>query len=169
MILQFEFQSSDLTDNAVTFKLEDPLGFSHLTLNEARVISPTYASAGASNALVLNCSWLDSSNVALLRPKSFEDGSGRINEANAGYIDIGITADAGLRTPLNVKVIDKNTFWESQKTITFEVWVREVTTEDEEITGYGDLSLTELPQDARFVVVFEAGDAYRAPASHQYV
>ena len=136
MILQFEFQSSDLTDNAVTFKLEDPLGFSHLTLNEARVISPTYASAGASNALVLNCSWLDSSNVALLRPKSFEDGSGRINEAKAGYIDIGITADAGLRTPLNVKVIDKNTFWESQKTITFEVWVRDVTIEDGQITGY---------------------------------
>jgi hypothetical protein len=64
-----------MTDNAVTFKLEDPLGFSHLTLNEARVFSPMYAGEGASNALVLNCSWLDSSNVALLRPKSFEDGA----------------------------------------------------------------------------------------------
>jgi hypothetical protein len=148
MILQFEFQSSDLTDNAVMFKLEAPLGFSHLTLEEARVISPTYASAGASNALVLNCSWLDSSNVTLLRPKSFEDGSGRINEAKAGYIDIGITGGAGLvGIPVNLKVIDKNTFWESQKTITFEVWVRNVTIEDEEITGYGGLVLAELPPD----------------------
>ena len=52
MILQFEFQSSDLTDNAVTFKLEDPLGFSHLTLKEARVIVVVAGMEGALPSVV---------------------------------------------------------------------------------------------------------------------
>ena len=176
VLLVFEWTGQDTATSSYTFKLQNSLNFTALTLKDVHVTAhndalseqwddaavgvEAPATRDMTAPLYLSMNFTNDYDVAHFMPGTFSDGSGRVNTVSNSRVDIGHALAAtgstiGRMRPLDYPVITHETHWEAGKEITLGIQYRSVETPGI-FDDISDMTDSVWDNSCRVAVTFEA-------------